>query len=174
MGIFRNPPPESSPRTKENLGRDPDTFQLLGKRGLPLKGPGPKPYPLKLQALGKLIFFKHMAHVTQKVEKLCLRGKKKSRATWPFLRGPGNCGGPSCFPLTTTQMAQNRPSLWLRVTHASNWRHPFTKSPTGLPIFPLGHHPHQGTLTFMGQTKKGNIGTPVQSGRNKWKASPGF
>ena len=30
-----------------------------------------KPYPLKLQALGKLIFYRHIAHVTQKVEKLC-------------------------------------------------------------------------------------------------------
>ena len=29
------------------------------------------PYPLKLQALGKLIFYRHIAHVTQKVEKLC-------------------------------------------------------------------------------------------------------
>ena len=28
-------------------------------------------YPLKLQALGKLIFYRHIAHVTQKVEKLC-------------------------------------------------------------------------------------------------------
>ena len=34
-------------------------------------------YPLKLQALGKLIFYRHIAHVTQKVEKLCfLRGKE--------------------------------------------------------------------------------------------------
>ena len=27
--------------------------------------------PLKLQALGKLIFYRHIAHVTQQVEKLC-------------------------------------------------------------------------------------------------------
>ena len=31
----------------------------------------PQPYPLKLQALGKLIFYRHIAQVTQKVEKLC-------------------------------------------------------------------------------------------------------
>ena len=30
-----------------------------------------KTYPLKLQALGKVIFYRHIAHVTQKVEKLC-------------------------------------------------------------------------------------------------------
>ena len=28
-------------------------------------------HTLKLQALGKLIFYRHIAHVTQKVEKLC-------------------------------------------------------------------------------------------------------
>ena len=28
-------------------------------------------YPLKLQALGKLIFYRHIAHVTQQVKKLC-------------------------------------------------------------------------------------------------------
>ena len=28
-------------------------------------------YSLKLQALGKLIFYRHIAHVAQKVEKLC-------------------------------------------------------------------------------------------------------
>ena len=34
------------------------------------------PYPLKLQAMGKLIFYRHIAYVTQKVETLCfLRGK---------------------------------------------------------------------------------------------------
>ena len=37
-----------------------------------LDGPkGTTTYPLKLQALGKLIFYRHIAHVTQKVEKLC-------------------------------------------------------------------------------------------------------
>ena len=37
-----------------------------------------KTYPVKLQALGKLIFYRHIAHVAQKVEKLCfLRGKKR-------------------------------------------------------------------------------------------------
>ena len=28
-------------------------------------------FPLKLQALGKLIFYRYIAHVTQQVEKLC-------------------------------------------------------------------------------------------------------
>ena len=32
-------------------------------------------YPLKLQALAKLIFYRHIAHVTQKVEKLSLYQK---------------------------------------------------------------------------------------------------
>ena len=36
-----------------------------------LKVVEPQTYPLELQALGKLIFYRHIAHVTQKVEKLC-------------------------------------------------------------------------------------------------------
>ena len=37
----------------------------------PAKAGPLKAYPLKLQALGKLICYRHIAHVTQKVEKLC-------------------------------------------------------------------------------------------------------
>ena len=42
-------------------------------------------YPLKLQGLGKLIFYRHIAHVTQKVEKrfVFLRGKKNDLADSP-------------------------------------------------------------------------------------------
>ena len=48
-------------------------------------------YPLKLQALGKLIFYRHIAHATQKVEKLCfLRGKNKSHQGAPPIHAPSD------------------------------------------------------------------------------------
>ena len=49
----------------------------------------PEAYPLKLQALGMLIFFRHIAHVTPKVEKsvMLLRGKEGTNQFFGGLLG---------------------------------------------------------------------------------------
>ena len=53
-------------------------------------------YPLKLQGLGKLIFYRHIAHVTQQVEQLC------------FLRGKSTTPGTSILSAGTSPVKKNK------------------------------------------------------------------
>ena len=47
-------------------------FVVRGLEPDGLEGVSTVPYPLKLQGLGKFIFYRHIAHVTQKVAKCCV------------------------------------------------------------------------------------------------------
>ena len=84
-------------------------------------------YLLKLQALGKLIFYRHITHVTQKVQKLCfLRGKQNGRCKSP----PGRkiCPNPPHSP--------HPPAVWAPPGAAPARHGAPAQAPPGVSWFP--------------------------------------
>ena len=95
---------------------------------------GTNTYPLKLQALGKLIFYIHRAHVTQKVENslVFLRGKNRNQHLSES--GPRTSG--ECVPF----WAFSGPKRATRDTSVATDRftqEAFSKSESPMPPSPL-------------------------------------